>query len=57
MKKVIWFLLGGAALGGLVYYFLFVNKSEREQILEKARHAKKEKAEAENTPPAVDGTI
>ena len=34
----------GAAAAGLAAYFYFGKKSEREQILEKAREAKKEKA-------------
>lgn len=56
MKKVLWFLLGGAALGGAVYYFLFAGKTDREAILEKARRAKEEKAKEAEAAPA-DGTV
>lgn len=56
MKKVLWFLLGGAALGLAVYYFLFAGKSDREAILERARKAKEEKAKEAEAAPA-NGTI
>jgi prolipoprotein diacylglyceryltransferase len=56
MNKLIWFLVGGAIIGGVVYYFLFANKDQnREQILEKARQAKKEKAESETPAAAING--
>jgi len=47
MPKIVWFILGGAALGLVV--FLFMGKSVREKILEKARAAKAEKSEKVET--------
>lgn len=54
MPKILWFLIGGAALG-LAAFFL-MGKSDREKILEKARAAKAEKSETVETVADEKGT-
>ena len=49
MKNVIYWLAGGAALGVLVWWYLFKKDDKRAEYLERARAAKAAKKETELT--------